>query len=275
MSVGRCQVEPEAQESGLRMRGPNNRDHEWQERAHKIRAAARKGRNATEIAETYQVPVAMVGRVLAPAEHPRLSDPVELIRTGQVRDGKAPADVQMYWYGFLTAAGQIKGQGSSLTLVVTLGRKPPDSIDALPADLMGGHIRCEFCRSSIVGWQGYLRDPGLCKALVPWGIPSDLDGNDPGVLDDLPAEFVAPFLRGYVDGDRVSLKSPRTPRDSSFTVRGAAEVLASIHSTIKKCWKVSGGIMTHGSDGAELRFADPGASRIIQHQLSTVSSRLA
>jgi hypothetical protein len=257
------------------MRGPNKPDHEWQERAHKIWAAARKGRNATEIANAYQVPVAAVVRVLAPAEHPRLSDPVELIRTSQVRAGKAPADVQMYWCGFLTAAGQILGQGNSLTLVVTLGKKSPDSIDALPADLMAGHVRCEFCRSSIVGWQGYLRDQALCKALVPWGIPSDLYGNDPGVLDDLPAEFVAPFLRGYVDGDRVSSKSPHSPRDGSFTVSGTPDVLASINMTIKKCWKISGGVVTPGSNGAELRFSDPGASRLIHHRLNSVPSRLA
>jgi hypothetical protein len=204
-----------------------------------------------------------------------LSDPVDLIRTGHVRAGKAPADVQMYWYGFLTAAGQIIGQGTGLTLVVTLGRKHPDSIDALPADLTAGHMRCEFCRSSIVGWQGYVRDQALCKALVPWGIPSDLYGDDPGVLDDLPAEFVTPFLRGYADGDRVSRKSPHSPRDRSFTFRGTPAVLATINATIKKWWNVSGDVVTHGSDRAELRFPDPGASRIIHHRLNTVASRLA
>ncbi len=204
-----------------------------------------------------------------------MSDPVELIRTGQVRAGKAPADVQMYWCGFLTAAGQILGQGNSLTLVVTLGKKPPHSIDALTADLMVGHIRCEFCRSSIVGWQGYLRDQALCKALAPWGIPSDLYGNDPGVLDDLPAELVAPFLRGYVDGERVSRKSPHSRRDGSFSLSGTPDVLARINMTIKRCWKVPSGVVIPGSSGAELRFSDSGSSRIIHHQLTTVPSRLA
>ncbi len=257
------------------MRGPNRPDHEWQERTHKIRAAARKGQNATEIADAYQLPVAAVARVLAPAEHPRLSDPVDLIRTGQVSAGKAPADVQLYWYGFLTAAGQIMGQGTSLTLVVTLGEEPPDSIDALPVDLMSGHMRCEFCRSSIVGWQGYLRDQALCKALVPWGIPSDLYGDDPGVLDDLPEDFVTPYLRGYMDGDRVSRGSPHSRRDGGFTLRGTPAVLAGINAMIQKCWNVSGGVVTQGHRRAELRFADAGASRIIHHRLNAVASRLA
>jgi len=204
-----------------------------------------------------------------------LSDPVDLIRTGQVGAGKAPADVQLYWYGFLTAAGQIMGQGTSLTLVVTLGEEPPDSIDALPVDLMSGHMRCEFCRSSIVGWQGYLRDQALCKALVPWGIPSDLYGDDPGVLDDLPEEFVTPYLRGYMDGDRVSRRSPHSRRDGGFTLRGTPAVLVGINAIIQKCWNVSGGVVTQGHRRAELRFADPGASRIIHHRLNSVASRLA
>jgi hypothetical protein len=256
------------------MRGPNKPDQEWQERTHQIRAAARRGRSAAEIAETYNVAAAAVARVLAPAEHPRLSDPVDLIRTGQVRDGKAPAEVQMYWYGFLTAAGQIMGQGTSLTLIVTLGERSPHSIDALPVDLMGGHMRSEFCRSSIVGWQAYLRDQALCKALVPWGIPSDFYGGDPGILDDLPPEFVTPFLRGYADGDRVSRKPAQSSRDGSFTLQGTPAVLTRIGAAIEKWWDVSGGAVTQRSDRAELRFTNPGASRVIHDRLDTVASRL-
>lgn len=257
------------------MRGPHRPDPEWQARTHKIRAAARKGRKATEIADACQLPVAVVKRVLAPMEHPRLSDPVDLIRTRHVEAGKAPADVQLYWYGFLTAAGQIMGQGTSLTLVVTLGEEPPDSLAALPADLVAGRMRCEFCRSSIVGWQGYLRDQALCKALVPWGIPSDLYGDDPGVLDDLPKEFVPPFLRGYADGDQISRGSPNSRRGGSFVLHGTPAVLAGINAIIRRHWNVSSGVVTQGQRRAELRFADPVACRTIYHRLNTVASRLA
>jgi hypothetical protein len=257
------------------MRGPHRPDPEWQARAHQIRAAARKGKGASEIADACQLPVAVVKRVLAPTEHPRLSDPVDLIRTGRVGTGKAPADVQLYWYGFLTAAGQIMGQGTSLTLVVTLGEENPDSIAALPADLVPGHMRCEFCRSSIVGWQGYLRDQALCKALVPWGIPSDLYGDDPGVLNDLPKELIPPFLRGYVDGDRVSRGSPHTRRNGNFTLRGTPAVLAALNAIIQRYWKVASGVVTQSNGRAELRFASATASRAIHHGLNTVASRWA
>jgi hypothetical protein len=254
------------------MRGRNGPDHEWQERTRKIRGAARKGEGASEIAATFQLPVEAVKRVLAPAEHPRLSDPVDLIRTGRAVTGKAPAAVQLYWFGFLTAAGQIIGQGSSLTLVVTLRTERRESIERLAADLlMTGHLRCELCHSSIVGWQGYLRDPVLCKALVPWGIPSSVDGDDPTVLDDLPAEFVTPFLRGYVDGERISNAHRR--RDRGFTLRGAPAILAGINAIIQRYWNVSGGMIISGPHGGELRFADPAASRAINHHLDSVASR--
>lgn len=258
------------------MRGRHVPDQEWQERTRKIRSAARKGEDVSEIAATYQLPVAAVKRMLAPAEHPRLSDPVDLIRTGRPVTGKAPVTVQLYWFGFLTAAGQIIGQGNSLTLVVTLRTERPESIERLSADLLvTGHLRCEFCHSSIVGWQGYLRDPALCKALVPWGIPSSLDGDDPALLDDLPAEFVAPFLRGYVDGDRISNGSDQGPRDRGFTLRGTPAILAGINAIIERYWNVSGGMVTSGLHGGELRFADPAANRTIHHHLETVASRIA
>lgn len=256
------------------MRGRNGPDHEWQERIRNIRSAARKGADASEIAATYQLPVAAVKRMLAPAEHPRLSDPVDLIRTGQAVTGKATANLQLYWCGFLTAAGQIIGQGTSLTLVVTLRTERPESIERLSADLlMTGHLRCELCHSSIVGWQGYLRDPALCKALVPWGIPSSVDGDDPTVLDDLPAEFVAPFLRGYVDGERISSGSAHRRRDRGFTLRGTPAILAGINAIMQRYWNVSGGMITSGPHGGELRFADPAASRAINHHLDSVASR--
>src|SRR5436853_6718660 len=110
------------------MRGPHRPDPEWQARTHKIRAAARKGRDATEIADAYQIPVALVKRLLAPTEHPRLSDPVDLIRTRHVDAGKAPADVQMYLCGILTASGQIMEPGPAYAHVVTIDKDPHDRL---------------------------------------------------------------------------------------------------------------------------------------------------
>lgn len=256
------------------MRGPSGPDLDWRERTQQIRAAARQGRNSTEIADVYQLPVAAVERVLAPAKHPRLSDPVDLIRTRREGPGMAPAGVQLYWFGFLTAAGHIGGHGTSLTLVVTLGERSNDCIEPLLADLATERVRCEFCHSSIVGWQAYLRDQYLCKALVPWGIPSDLHGDDPALLGDLPKEFVTPFIRGYADGNRISHRSPGSRRSSGFTLRGTSAILTRLNAIIQRHWAVSGGVVTEGRDRAQLRFSDPEACRAIQGRLDTVASRV-
>lgn len=253
------------------MRGPSGPDLEWRERTVKILAAARKGKHPAEIAELYRLPIAAVERVLTPVNHPRLSDPVHLLQTHREEPGMAPADVQMYWLGFLMAAGHIWGQGTSLTLVVTLGDHAREHIETFMADLATDHIPCEFCHSSIVGWQVYLRDQGLCKALFPWGVPSDLRGADASLLEDLPREFAIPFIRGYVDG--ACRRSSNRRRDDRFTLEGTPAVLAGIKSMVQRYWSVSGGVVTQRQGKAELRYSDPGACRTIQSQLNTYASR--
>lgn len=257
----------------LRMRGPNGPDLEWQERTRKIRADARKGRNAAEIADVYQLPVVAVQRMLAPTEHPRLSDPVDLIRTGQVGAGKAPAKVQLYWFGFLTAAGDIRGHGAALTLVVTLGEEGRDRIDTLLADLLSERLRWEFCHSSIVGWQVYLRDQAFCEALLPWGVPSDLYGEDPAVLEDFREEFVVPFMCGYVDGSKIGRRGRAHRRPNGFAVRGTPAVLAEINALVQRWWGISSGVISQVHGRAELRFTDPAAGRAIQSRLDMGESR--
>lgn len=251
----------------MRLRAPSGPDLEWRERVRKIRAAARKGKTPTAIAEAFHLPVAAVQRVLTRVEHPRLSDPVDLIQAHREAPGLAPADVQLYWLGFLMAAGHIWGQGTSLTLVLTLGEESRDSVDAFLTDLATDHVRREFCHSSIVGWQVYLRDEGLCKALFPWGVPSDLHGDDPALLDDLPKEFAAPFISGYADGSWPSRPSTNGRRGDRFTLHGRPAVLAGINSMMQRYWAISGGVVTQGRGRAELRFGGIGASRAIQGRL--------
>ena len=254
------------------VRTPRQIDPEWQARTVKIRGAARKGKRPAEIADLYKLPVAAVERVLAPIEHPRLSDPVQLLHTSRARGGTAPADVQVYWVGFLMAAGHIRGHGTSLTLVVTVGAEGRDRIVTLLEDLLTDHIRWEFCYSNIVGWQAYLRDQIFCKALIPWGVPSDLCGEDPTVVDDLPADLVAPFFRGYVDGSAIG-RPGLSRRRTAFAIRGTPAMLAGINTLLRRHWGVSNGVITGSGEEAELRFADPAVRRAIQTQLDASPSR--
>jgi len=140
------------------------------------------------------------------------------------------------------------------------------------ADITTDRIYCEFCYSSTVGWQVYLRDQGLCKALFPWGVPSDLHGDDSALLDDLPKEFAIPFICGYVDGNRSFPRSSDKLPNGRFTVHGTAAVLARINSMVKRHWGVSGRIVTSRRERSELKFSNP-AGRAIHSQLDTFTSR--
>ncbi len=258
----------------MNLRAPSVQALEWRERTARLRSAARNGKSSKEIAELHQLPLEAVERVLAPIEHPRISDPVSLLRKHNQVPGTAPVDIQMYWLGFLMAAGYIRGQGRSLTLVVTLGEKSREYIETLTADIGSDRIYCEFCHSSIVGWQVYLRDQSLCKALFPWGVPSDLHGDDSALLDDVPSEFAIPFMCGYVDGNWTPGHSSERTRGDAFTVHGSPEVLARLNSMVQRHWGVSAGKVTARQNRAQLQFSDPKGCRTIRSQLETYVSRV-
>jgi hypothetical protein len=258
----------------LRVRGPTGLDLKWREQIGKIRSAARRGKNAQEIAELYEVSVAMVERVLVPVDHPRLSDPVHLLRTRREPPGMTPADVQVYWLGFLMAAGHIWGQGTSLTLVITLGDRSQPEMETFMDDLATDYMRCEYCRSSVVGWQVYLRDQSLCKALFPWGVPSELHGDDATILEDLPKELATPFLRGYADGNWPAPHSAGSQRDVRFTLQGTPAILSGLNTMIQRHWSASGGRVTAQGSRAELRFAQSTACKTIRDHLDNYPSRL-
>lgn len=258
----------------MRLRNPTGPDLKWREQVGKIRAAARRGKQPPEIAALYDVPVAMVERVLIPVDHPRLSDPVHLLRARRESPGMTPADVQLYWLGFLMAAGHIWGQGTSLTLVVTLGGHSQEHMETFMDDLATDYLRCEYCRSSVVGWQVYLRDQSLCKALFPWGIPSELHGDDATILDDLPGEFATPFLRGYADGNWPSRHSGGGQRNGRFVLQGTAAILGGVNAMIRRHWSASGGRVTPRGARAELSFAAHSVSKTIRERLDAYPSRL-
>jgi hypothetical protein len=258
----------------MNLRAPSAQALEWRERTARVRAAARNGKSTEEIAELQQLPLAAVERVLAPVEHPRISDPISLLQKHDQVPGTAPVDIQLYWLGFLMAAGYIRGQGRSLTLVVTLGEKSQEYIETLTADIGSDRIYCEFCHSSIVGWQVYLRDQSLCKALFPWGIPSDLHGDDSALLDDLPSELAIPFMRGYLDGDWPSTHSSNKVQGDRFTLHGSPEVLARLNAMVQRHWGASAGEVTTRQNRAQLQFSDPKGCRAIQNQLKTYVSRV-
>ncbi len=237
----------------IRRRPINAAALEMRERTVQIRAAARKGKTTAEIAKVYEFPLKMVEQVLAPVADGRLSDPARLLNSRAVAEGLPAADVQVYWVGFLTVAGRICGQGASFALVVTLGDRSQEHMDTFLADLATPRAPNEFCRSSLLGWQLYVRDQSLCKALLPWGIPSEWYGDDPTVLGDLPKEFIAPFLRGYLDGNWATPGVTRS-RSNDLVFYGTEPVLAAVKAMVHRGWQIKSGLVTRRPPRAELRF---------------------
>ncbi len=237
---------------------------EVRERNARIRAAARKGNTASEIAEAHGAPLKMVQQMLAPIADARLSDPAHLLNHVAIGAGLPPADIQVYWVGFLAAAGRIVGQGAPSALIVTLGHRSQEYMQVLLADLATPQVRHELCRSSLLGWQLYIRDRSLCDALVRWGISSEVHGDDPTVLDDFPLKFIAPFLRGYLDGNWVTPDTVRS-RSQNLVFYGTEGVLIAIDAMIHRGWRIAPGVVTRRPPRAELRFSRQDERVILEH----------
>ncbi|HKX19706.1 MAG TPA: hypothetical protein VJT33_17025 [bacterium] len=237
---------------------------EVRERSARIRAAARKGKTASEIAEACGAPLKVVEQMLAPVADVRLSDPAHLVNHVAIGSGLSPADVQVYWVGFLTAAGRLCGQGGSSALIVTLGHRSHEYMHVLMADLATPQVRHELCRSSLLGWELYVRDRNLCDALLRWGVPSEVHGDDPAVLDDLPTEFIAPFLRGYLDGNWVTPGTARS-RSRSLVFYGTEGVLAAINAMIHRGYRIAPGVVVRRPPRAELKFSQRDEHTLLNH----------
>lgn len=244
---------------------------EVQQRNVLIRSAARKGKTAVEIAEVLGAPLKMVERMLAPVADARLSDPAHLLNHVSVAAGLPPADIQVYWVGFLSAAGRLCGVGASFALIVTLGHRTREYMQTFLSDLATPQVRHELCRSSLLGWQLYVRDRDLCEVFLRWGISSEVHGDDPTVLDDLPTEFIAPFLRGYLDGNWTTPGDPRSP-SHRLVLYGTEAVLAGINAMIYRSWQIAPGVVTCRPPRAELRFSQPD-ERVLLNQIRTYTTR--
>jgi len=225
-----------------------------------------------DIATACQVPLPLVEKILSRVDNPRVSDPVHLLTTGHALPGRTPADIQFYWLGFLKAAGHVWGQGPRLALVVTLGDDAKAHMKTLLADLADPVASVEFCRSSLLGWQLYVRDPDLCRALIPWGITSDSYGDDPGLIDDMLEEFAAPFMHGFLDGNwpgrRIEVRD-----DAPLTLYGPVMTVGAINKLIQRCWRVAPGIITEVSPRARLYLPNRQAARVIRTNARSYTSR--
>jgi hypothetical protein len=157
-----------------------------------------KALSVDEIAAKHNLTSIMVRALLRPAgQTGRMCTPFQL---GQ---GELPpnAAVQVYWLGYIAAAGRVFGHGTLWTLVLAIHPDDEPHIKALLDDLVVGHAAVEYADSSLEGRQVYIRDRELVETLLAWGLgaPSEHDSTP---LEFIPHQLVSDFVRGYLEGSR-------------------------------------------------------------------------
>jgi hypothetical protein len=185
----------------------------------------------------------------------------------------ATTAVHMYWLGYIAACGRLFGQGAHGTLVLAIHPEDSSQIDTLLQDLTIGHAACEFADSSLSGRQAYVRNPGLARVLIQWGIA---ETPERGLIpfEYVPAALVPDFVRGYIEGSRLTPpfggEGRRIPTPASLerlTLVGAPGLIRDLSKVLAGPYHINGGAVTpHKSSGlSQITFNRPETQRLLAH----------
>jgi len=186
-----------------------------------IHAEHAAGLSTAEIAAKHGLPPLVVqGFLKAPGQACAMATPYGFTRP----DLPPNASVQIYWLGYIAAGGRTLGQQAYSTLVLAIHPADEPHIEALLQDLIIGRAAIEFADSNLDGRQAYVRDRHLVEVLRQWGIAATAaEGAVP--LDFIPPTCAPDFVRGYLEGSRLSppfggsgsrMPSPRALRALAF-----------------------------------------------------------
>ncbi len=165
-----------------------------------IQANRAGGLTVADIAAKHNLPLPTVLQLLrAPSPSCALKTPYEF-RQGAL-PARAPA--QVYWLGYIASSGRIFGENARGTLVLAIHPEDGAHVQTLLQDLIEGYANCEFVDSSLNGRQAYVRNPDLARVLLQWGIASSLEQTSIP-LEFLPQALLPDFLRGYIEGSRLT-----------------------------------------------------------------------
>ncbi len=193
-------------------------------------------------------------RIIRRRKDERLLNPFHL-RQSAIRTHGA---TQLYWLGFIAAAGRLFLQGAAPTLVLAVDRRDANHVLTLVEDLCAGHPTCEWCESNHDGLQAYIRDRELAQMLAEWGAPGadPTEGSVPVTL--IPTSLLPHFVRGYLEGGR---RTPpfgrRTVPASAAAIRvialeGPPEFLTGLNAALTKHAGAAGGIVRPRRNGMGL-----------------------
>jgi len=182
----------------------------------------------------------------------------------------AATAVHMYWLGFIASCGRLYSQTAHGTLVLAIHPDDAGTMDTLLADLTVGHSACEFADSNLSGRQAYIRNPGLVRVLLQWGVAESPElGSIP--LEYIPAAVVPDFIRGYIEGSRTTppfgganRRAPSPESATRLTLMGTPALMEEIRAWVRTELNGGGGTLKtkKGSALAEITFATEDTRRI-------------
>lgn len=180
-------------------------------------------------------------------------------------------NVHVYWLGYIAACGRLFGQSAHGTLVLAIHPDDAGQMATMLQDLTIGHAACEFADSSLSGRQAYVRNPGLARVLLQWGL-ADSPERGSIQLEYVPGALVPDFLRGYVEGSRLTPpfggEGRRPPSPAScerLTIVGAPTLIRDLCAAVADGYRIAGGAVTayKGSGLAQVTFGRPETRRLL------------
>ncbi|HET8678672.1 MAG TPA: hypothetical protein VFM39_01025 [bacterium] len=251
---------------------PSSKARPWHDprKIFTIHADQASGLTPLQIAAKHDLPPATVqGFLRARGETCTLASPYGIQRS----HSPTPASVQVYWLGFIAAAGRVSGQSHLTTLVLHIHPGDAPHVQTLIQDLMIGHVTCEFADSSLYGRQAYVRDRQLAEQLLQWGISATSeDGSIP--IEFIPESLIGDFVRGYLEGSRYSppfgglrhqAPSPRSLR--SLVLVGPVPLVEGLNRVLHSVCGARGGVVRpFGTLGlAQVVFSQEDGIRVLEH----------
>ncbi len=219
----------------------------------------------TQIAEKHALSLYVVTQALRRDGNGRLPDPYALSR----RDRERGDATLVYWIGFIAACGSVfDGPNPTLVLDIDAGDLP--HVHTLVEDLCEGRPGLESCRSSTRGLQVYIRDRGLGRLLVRWGIPGADRATEAVPVDFIPHALLAHFVRGYIEGGRETPPygagrvpgSPKTVR--RVVLAGPQEFLTALRGALPPELRRLGAVSARTKGVARLTYSGEDANEVLR-----------
>lgn len=249
---------------------PHSVPRQAPKRIYEIHADRANGLTVLEIAAKHDLPATTVlGFLRSSMSTCALATPYDFQR----RDLTPLARLHAYWLGYIAASGRVLGQNNFCTLILAIHPDDAPHIQSLLADLVVGRATCEFADSSLSGQQVYVRDRPLAEMLIQWGIAGSIE-ESAVPLEYIPTPILSHFVRGYLEGSRLSppfggtRREPPSPRASgSLSMVGSPALMTQLKRALRSACKAYGGTVKafNGGSLVQVVFPPQAGARVLEY----------